>query len=478
MADTKAWRDFRGFISAVEARGELKVVEGADCDLEIGTLTELMCERNGPMLFFDRINGFPKGYRVAAKPYATPTRTALALGLPYGVSQFEMFKAWKKKLEGYRPLPPRQVAAGPVMENVLEGDAVDLSRFPSPKWHEADGGAYLGTGCAVITKDPEEGWVNVGSYRCMFHDPRTTGIYISPMHHGNLQIRKWWAAGKPCPVAVAISVEPTLFCVAANGVPWGTCEYDYAGFLKGEPVEVLKGPRTGLPLPANAELVFEGEIPPPSVEERREGPFGEYTGYYAGGERMAPVIRVQSLYHRNDPILHGDPPLKPPVLFWMCPPDGSMEVWEGLEKSGLPGIVGVYALNSGGSLIQVVSIKQQYAGHARQVGRVASGLLHHICRMVIVVDEDIDPSNPEQVLWAMATRSDPKISFEIQENCPASPLDPMISPEQKKRREFTNSRALIVACRPWEWREEFPPVNRASEELRKRIVSKWHSLFD
>ena len=473
-----AWRDFRDFLAEVEKRGDVKVVEGADCDLEIGTLTELMCERKGPMLLFDRIKGFPKGYRIAAKPYATPSRTAIALDLPQGGSQFEMFKAWKKKLEDYRPIKPVQVSTGPVMENVLEGDKIDIMQFPSPKWHELDGGPYLGTGCAVITKDPEEDWVNVGTYRCMVQDQRTTGLYISPMHHGMLQIRKWWAQGKNCPVSIAITVEPSLFCVSANGVPWGTGEFEYAGFLKGEPLEVVAGPRTGLPLPVHAELILEGEIPPPSVEERSEGPFGEYTGYYGGGAGAASVVRVQAIYHRTNPILHGDPPLKPPVLFWTCPPDGSMEVWEGLEKSGLPGIKGVYALNTGGSLIQVVSITQQYAGHAAQVGRVASGLLHHICRMVVVVDEDIDPSSAEEVLWAMATRSDPETSFEIQRGCPASPLDPMISPERKRRREFTNSRALIIACRPWFWKDEFPPVNRASEKLRSHIYNKWRSLFE
>ncbi len=131
-----AWRDFRDFLAEVEKRGDVKVVEGADCDLEIGTLTELMCERKGPMLLFDRIKGFPKGYRIAAKPYATPLRTAIALDLPQGDSQFEMFKAWKKKLEDYRPIKPVQVSTGPVMENVLEGDNIDIMQFPSPKWHE------------------------------------------------------------------------------------------------------------------------------------------------------------------------------------------------------------------------------------------------------------------------------------------------------------------------------------------------------
>ncbi len=234
------------------------MVEEADCDLEIGTLTELMCERNGPMLLFDRIHGYPKGYRIAAKPYATPLRTALALNLPQGVSQFQMFKVWKERLRDFRPIKPVAVSSSPIMENVFEGDGVDLMKFPSPRWHEKDGGPYLGTSCAVITRDPVEGWVNVGTYRCMLHDKNTLDLLVSPMHHGNLKMQKWWAQGKSCPVAVAITVEPALFCVSANGVPWGTGEYEFAGFLKGEPLEIMTGPRTGLPLPASAEIVLEG----------------------------------------------------------------------------------------------------------------------------------------------------------------------------------------------------------------------------
>jgi 4-hydroxy-3-polyprenylbenzoate decarboxylase len=474
-----AWRDFREFVAEVERRGDVKIVEGADCDLEIGTLTELMCERKGPMLLFDRINGYPAGYRIAAKPFATAARTALALGLPEGKSPLNMFKAWREKFRDFQPIKPIKVSSGPVMENVMEGDAVDLMKFPIPKWHEKDGGPYFGTGCTVITKDPDEGWVNVGTYRSMLQDRKTTGIDIAPYHHGNLQMRKWWSKGKSCPIAVAVSVDPSLFCASTNGLPWGTGEFEYAGFIKGEPLEIIVGPKTDLPLPANAELIIEGEVPPPSVEERKEGPFGEYTGYYAGGEKMRPVIRVQAIYHRANPILHGDPPLKPPIDTWVCPPAGSiLTVWDGLKKSGIMGIKGVYALNTGGGLTTVVSVKQLYAGHARQVGRVASGLIHSMSRIVVVVDEDIDPSNAEEVLWAIATRTDPETSFEIQRNCPSSTLDPMITPEKKRRGELTSSRALIIACRPWEWMDEFPPVNKGSDELRGRIYNKWRSLFE
>jgi 4-hydroxy-3-polyprenylbenzoate decarboxylase len=277
-----------------------------------------------------------------------------------------------------------------------------------------------------------------------------------------------------------LSVEPCLFSASTNGAPWGASEYEWAGFIKDEPIEVVSGPETGLPLPARAELVVEGEVPPPSEETRKEGPFGEFTGYYAGGEKMEPVIRVRALYHRTNPVLHGEPPLKPPVETLVCPPSGSstLRVWEGLEKSGIPGIKGVYNLSTGGGLVTVVSIKQQYAGHAVQVGRVASGLMHTICRVLVVVDEDIDPSNAEEVLWAIATRTDPENDFEIQRGCPSSPLDPMIPPERKKKRQFRSSRALIVACRPWDWMSEFPAVSRASEESRRKTYEKWRPLFE
>ena len=472
------WYDFRTLLAEFERRGEVKVVEDADCHLEIGTLTELMAERHGPMLLFDRIKGFPKGYRIAAKPYSTPARGALALGLPEDISPFEMFQAWRDRFKNYQPVKPVSVSTGPVMENVLEAKDIDFKKFPIPKWHEEDGGLYIGTGCAVVTKDPEEGWVNVGTYRVMVHDNQTLGFQIAPYHHGNLMMKKYWAQGKSCPIALIITPDPYLFWSATSGAPWARSEYELAGFIRGEAQEIITAPITGLPIPANAEMIIEGEVPPLTEEQRIEGPFGEYTGYYAGGERMRPVIRVKALYHRNNPIFHGEPPMKPPVENWACLPSGSiLAVWEGLEKSGVPGVKGVYSLNAGGGLITVVSMKQQYSGHARQVGRVASGLMHSMCRMMVVVEEDIDPSNAGEVLWAIATRSDPASTFEIQTDCPSTWLDPMMPPEKKNQGDLRSSRALIIACRPWEWINDFPAVSRASDELRNQTYAKWQQLF-
>jgi 4-hydroxy-3-polyprenylbenzoate decarboxylase len=472
-----AWRDFREFIDAVEQRGDLKVVEGADANLEIGTLTELMCERGGPMLLFDRIPGYAPGYRIAAKPYASTPRLALAIGLADAATPLDILRAWRDRVRDYKPVPPIEVRSGPVMENVQDGDEVDVEQFPAPKWHELDGGRYFGTGTSIITRDPDEGWVNVGCYRVMIHDRKTLGFQIAPYHHGAIHLRKWWLQGKACPMAIAISTNPYLFYTSHAGPQWGMSEFEYAGFLNGAPLEVITGPRTGLPLPADAEFVLEGEVPPMDVEQRTEGPFGEYTGYYAGGERDRPVLHIKAIYHRTNPILHGDPPLLPSAEKGELSIE-SLTLWEAMEKSGLPGIKGVYALNTGGGLTTVVCIKQQYAGHARQVGRVASGLKKSMCRVMIVVDDDIDPSNPEEVLWAVATRSDPETTWEIQRDCVSTWLDPMIRNEQKLRGALTSSRALIVACRPWEWMDEFPAVNKVSEELRRSTYEKWRSLFE
>jgi UbiD family decarboxylase len=473
------WQDFREFLAELERRGHVRQVDGASAELEIGTLTELMCERRGPMLLFDRIPGYAPGYRIAAKPYATAARCAVALGLPDDLPPLAMVRQWKERLAGYHPIPPQEVTSAPLLQNVYEEGDLDLTRLPAPRWREGDGGHYFGTGCTVITRDPDDGWVNAGAYRCMLHDARTTGVDIAPYHHGHLHIRKWWERGENCPIAVAVTPDPYLFFAASNGLPWGRSEYEFAGYVKGAPLEVIRGQYTGLPLPANAELVIEGEVPPPSIEQRDEGPFGEFTGYYSGAARPRPVIRVHRLYHRHDPILQGDPPLKPPGAHWGGIPSGSvLRVWDGLDKAGIPGVVGVYdTLGTEGGLVLTVAIRQQYAGHARQVGRVASGLVHAFYRLLVVVDDDVDPSKPDDVLWAIATRSDPAASFEIQPECPSSPLDPMLSPEMRARGDLTTSRAVIIACRPWLWRDVFPVVNRVGDALRQQALDKWRTLF-
>lgn len=473
------FNDLRAFISKLEELGELKKVEGADWDLEIGTVTELMAERKGPALLFDNISGYPRGFRVATNLFLTSKRCKAALGLPEDMPDLEVIRWFKRKLDEFKPIKPKVVKEGPVLENVLEKDDVDLFKFPTPKWHEHDGGRYIGTGVVTITKDPDEGWVNAGTYRVMIHDKGTLSFYVSPGKHAAIMREKYWARGESCPVVMVFGGDPILWWMATCPLPWGQSEFDLAGWVKGRPIEVIEGKYTGLPIPATAEIAIEGESPPPSVEARDEGPFGEWTGYYGSKVRREPVVKVKAIYYRDDPILHGQPPLK--VHCWPAIPLHSAPfLWNMLEKSGIPGIKGVYVHGQGNRCIAVISVKQSYLGHAKQVGTLAAALYQGgACtgRWVIVVDDDIDPANLDDVLWALSTRCDPETSIDFVRGCLNSALDPIIPPDRRAKGDLTMTKAVILACRPYHWIKEFPLVNVASKELRERVLEKYKHLF-
>src|SRR5581483_7760518 len=185
----------------------------------------------------------------------------------------------------------------------------DLSIFPFPLWHEGDGGRYPGTAVAVITKDPNSDWVNIGTYRVMYQDPQHVTIYISPDGHGGLHRDRYFKQGKPCPVAISLGHDPLLFFVGTSPQPEGMSEYDYMGGVRGEPVDVIIDKYTGLPIPARSELVLVGEIRDDDI--RPEGPFGEVFGYYASGVNQRPTVTVKAVYYRNNPIILGNPPGRP-----------------------------------------------------------------------------------------------------------------------------------------------------------------------
>ncbi len=476
---------FREFIQSCDELGEVKRISGANWDLEIGTIDELIQERRGPMPLFDSIKGgdFPPSYTVATSPYLTTRRTAIALGMPPDISKFEMVRKLKDKIGPQRGISSTvEVHESPIYENVQNGDEVNLFSFPVPKWHELDGGRYIGTGCVVITKDLNEGWVNLGPYRLQLHEKNLTGIMSQPSHHGRVMMQKYWKTGKSCPVAVAIGVEPAVFIASAHNLPWGQSEYDLAASLADRQIKVIRGRLTNLPIPASSEIVFEGEIPPPEVETHTEGPFGEYTGYYAGGRTPEPVIRVKALYFQNNPVMHGDPPLKPPIGghfgAQIC---NNPSVWKRIENSGLPGIKGVFLHDEGsGAQFCVVSIEQKYNGHSTQVGLVAAGCVSDFGNFIVIVDDDVDPANLQDVIWAMSTRCNPEKAIKIVSRTPSHLLDPRVDPALKMTASgggMTASRVIIDACRPFEFMKSFPQVNVASQELRKTIKEKWSWLL-
>jgi 4-hydroxy-3-polyprenylbenzoate decarboxylase len=478
------FNDLREFIAAARAIGDVKEIHGAHWDLEIGALTEIFaCRDDFPLLLFDQIPDHAPSYRVASNLINHPRRNALGIGMPPDLSKKEMVWRWKKLLLDLKLVPPRVVSDGPLLQNVRTGEQVDMTIFPAPRWHELDGGRYLGTACCVITSEPDKTWVNLGIYRVQVHDKNRLGLYISPGHHARIMREKYWANGKACPVAITFGQDPLLWLSAGQSVPYGTSEYDYAGGLRQVPVDVVCGEYTGLPIPATAEIAIEGEVPPPSEESRIEGPFGEWPGYYAHGARTEPVIRVQAVYFRNDPIVAGAPPLRPPIVTFGVP-IGAAAIWNYLEKADVPDIRGVWcyvggSAPGGGAPFIVVSLKQRYHGHAQQAGIAALGSRagNYHGRFVVVVDEDIDAADLGEVVWAMSTRCDPKTAISIIDNCWSTPLDPAMHPDKREAGDFTNSRAIINACRPYSWIDRFPPVNALSAEVRKKVTEKWKKVL-
>ncbi len=475
------YNDLREFIEAAKKISDFRQVDGADWDKEIGALIEATSELvpQPPMLMFDNIKGYPPGFRVLSLPYASYKRVALALGLPTDKSKLEILRLVTRKVKSARPIPPREVSTSPVMENVAKGDEVNLFKFPALHYHEHDGGRYLGTGDCLINAALEGNFINMGTYRMQLHDRNLLGLWMSPGQHGRLICMKYWEQGKACPVVAAYSVHPLAFMVSHSKVPWGHSEMDLVGGLMGRPFDVIRGPITGLPIPASAEIAIEGEVPPPNTEARDEGPFGEWPGYYSGGTigtgEAQPVIRVKALYHRNDPILEDEAPQ------WTGA--GKLDLnlssgilWDQLESAGIQDVVGVYSHTP---YLVVVAIRQRYAGHAKQAGLAAlsCSAAARNGRYVVVVDEDIDPTNIKEVQWAMMTRVDPKTNIDIIDKCWSTPLDPRMPPERRDSGDHTNSRAVFYAVRPFEWRDKFPKVSRSSRELREQAIKKYQGII-
>jgi UbiD family decarboxylase len=469
-----AFRDLREFIAAAEATGDLQLIKGAHWDLEIGCITELSAEREGPLLLFDAVPGYPEGFRIVTNFLGTSRRFALALGLSPDLPKIEILRAWKEKSRQLEYLPPAEVESGPVMENVIDGDEVNLELFPAPKWHELDGGRYIGTADLVVTRDPQSGWVNVGTYRACIQGKNRLSLWILDHKHGKQIARQYWEQGRSCPVAIVLGCEPATWMAGPSAVKAGASEYDYAGGLRGAPVEVIKPPLTGLPVPAFAEIVLEGEIPPLEEESVLEGPFGEWPGYYTHIGREC-VVRVKRIMHRHQPILLGNPPLLPITERYGIPLFAA-RVWEHLESAGISDIQGVWGHCH--TLMIVISLKQKYPGHAVQALTATAGLQAgaSMYRYIIAVDDDIDPSDLKQVLWAMTTRVDPSESVQILRSW-TSDLDPRVPPEKREKGDYTSGRILVDACRPFTWRDQFAAPNRFSAAKRKQISEKWSAVL-
>lgn len=465
--------DLRNYIDQCAASGELKRVSApVDWNLEISHISKLVEERKGPALLFENVRGYDTPVFTGA--FATTKRLAIMLGLPHGNSLCESAQAWmKKSISAEGLIKAREVKDGPVLANVLEGDKVDLNMFPVPRFFPLDGGRYIGTTVFVVLKDPETGETNLGTYRMQMLDGKTCGVQILPGKRGERIMKKYAKLGRKMPAAAVIGCDPLLF-MAGTLMHKGASDFDITGTVRGQQAEYLMAPLTGLPIPAGAEIVLEGEIDPTNF--RPEGPFAEYTGYYTDELHKPipkPALEVKQILHRDKPILWATGQGRPVTdVHMLLSFTRTATLWTELEKMKIPGIQNVCVLpESAGRFWAVVSVKQAYPGHSRQVADavIASNTGSYGIKGVITVDDDIAADDLQRVVWALSCRYDPMRGTELIKRGRSTPLDPALDPNGDK---LTTSRILMDACIPYEWKLK-PVEARLDEATLQSIQARW-----
>ena len=479
----RAIQDLREWLARVEQLGELVcIAEPVDRDEEMSAISYLVAKQQpSPAVLFERPKGFD-GSRIGARLLwnvlgPSLNRVAMTLEEPTGTPTVELIRRVKDKLK--RRIAPREVAhsKAPVYQNSLTGRKVDLDQLPIPRHWPLDGGRYAGTADAVITRDPDSGYLNIGTYRMMLQGKAQVGLYLSPGKDARLHITRAWQQGKPIQVAAAWGIDPLFMLVGSQTFPKNVSEYEFAGGIKGEPIPVVRGTTTDLLIPANAELVIEGVIRPESV--KAEGPFGEFPGYYGRPEAGCPLVDVTAVHHRTNPILTNALMADYPS----CEQSGffsvirSAKIWDDLDKLGIPGIQGVYAhpAAAGGFGMTVISLEQRHAGHAAQVLALAAQVPGgaYYTKWIIAVDEDIDPTDMDQVIWAMASRCHPIDDIDILRNTWSTWLDPTQNPPE--RRPY-GSKALINACKDHRYLPVFSKRTALRKSIYDQVARRWSKL--
>lgn len=476
-------KDLRDWIDRVERMGELiRVRQAVDCNEEMSAITYLVAKQSpSPAILFEHVKGYEKSpigaqllWNILGPSFR---RIALTLEEPPDTPTLELIRRVKEKLKQRKP--PREVPRGqaPFYENSKTGDEVDLNELPIPKHWPLDGGRYAGTADAVITRDPDTGYLNVGTYRMMLQGKNQVGLYLSPGKDARLHITRAWQRGQAIQVAAAWGIDPLFMVIGSQTFPKNVSEYEFAGGVKGQPIPVVRGTTTDLLLPASAEFVIEGIIRLNSV--KKEGPFGEFPGYYGRPEAGCPLVEVTAMHYRAEPILTNalmaDYPSNEQSGFFSV--IRSARIWDDLEKLGVPGVQGVYAhpAAAGGFGMTVISLEQRYAGHAAQALALAAQVPGgaYYTKWIIAVDEDVDPTDTDQVIWAAASRCNPIEDIDILRNTWSTWLDPTQNPPEKRP---YGSKALINACKEHRHLPVFAKRTTLRREIYDQVAGRWQEL--
>ncbi len=483
------YRDLRDFIAQLEARGALKRVSAAvDPYLEITEICDRTLRRGGPALLFEN----PTGHTipVLANLFGTPERVALGMGETSveALRDVGRLLAYLKEpdpprgmKDAWRALPiykkvmdmaPKTVRGAPCQEVVIEAGDVDLSRLPIQTCWPGDAGPLI-TWPLVVTRGPNKERINLGIYRQQVIGRNRVIMRWLAHRGGALDYKEWCEAhpGQRFPVSVALGADPATILAAVTPVPDSLSELAFAGLLRGTRTELVKGTSNDLPVPAGAEFIMEGFIEP--GDEADEGPFGDHTGYYNEVERF-PVMTIERITHRRDPIYHstytGRPPDEPAVLGVAL-----NEVFVPLLQKQFPEITDFYLPPEGCSYrMAVVTMRKQYPGHAKRVMMGVWSFLRQFMytKFVIVTDDDVDARDWKDVVWAMTTRMDPARDTTVIENTPIDSLDfasPVVGLGSKIGFDATTKLAGETDRR---WGR---PI-AMSPEVRRRVDDLWSGL--
>ena len=419
-----AFSDLREFITALDKSGDLvRVKKEVDWDMEVGAISRRNFEQSGPAILFEKIKDYSPGYAILNGPVATWRRVAIALGLPPDTSVRQLYAAYEERRE--KKIKPVVVQSAPCQENVMIGSEVDVYKLPAPMVHDGDGGRYIGTWDIIITKDPETGWTNWGMYRFMTHTQNMlTGWPQATSQLAMMMKEKYLPRKQPMPVAIVIGCESLCHMVATDPYRPGENEADYAGGLRGASVELIQCKTQDLMVPAHAEIVIEGEVLPDRIA--LDGPFGEYPGYYGAGAlkpRQSPVIKFDSMTCKKNPIYQTL--ITGPTIGY------ESTHFSGLSKEAMlytitsrmcPQVCSVNVLVSRN--IAVVQVNGDITNDMakRLMVEVFSNLIY--IKYVVLIDSDVNPADPVDVLWALSTRVDPGVHMHVFPDMTMEPLDP------------------------------------------------------
>jgi vanillate/4-hydroxybenzoate decarboxylase subunit C len=417
------YNDLRQFLAKLESEGQLLRIEKEVLpEPDIGAAACAAGQiPNGPAVLFEKIKGYARK-QVAVNVHGSWMNYALMLDLPMETPLGQLFHELVKKSERF-PIPPKVVDWAPLKETILTKDINIFDVLPVFRVNDYDGGPYLSK-AIVVSKDPENSKnQNLGIYRLQVKDKDRLGIQTSPQHDIAINLRKAEELNQPLPVAIAVGNDPVVSLAAGMPLQYDEDEYEMAGALRGDAVEIIRAETVDLTVPAGAEIVLEGEIIP--RVRTIEGPFGEYPGFYSPTMKQA-EIRIRAITLRKDPIIFENLYIGKPWSEhdYLIGPITSVTLYRQL-KAMAPEIVSVNAMYCHG-YGTIVSTKSRIAGYAKIVAAKLLATPHGLVypKFIVIVDEDIDPFNLNEVMWALLTRFRPDRDLFLIPNSPGSTLDP------------------------------------------------------